>query len=330
MKERDESMDSLKVFLIWLVVLGHLLSVNHGKAELVAHTYIFLFHMPLFALISGFFTNTSNTEKLISGTMKLFETFIVWHIIGFFIIGILIWHHELSLNNFIVPIWHYWYLLSLVCWRLLAFTIDKYICGFYKPVLIPLSYIIALLVGYIRIIDYPFSLSRTIVFAPFFLIGWYLRSSKIMFSMFRDEHKKWISSLIMILLALLVFYYPYWGRAIYGAESYFNDVYDIPFQGFVMRVAFLSTATLLSLAVLNLWSGIKILSFYGKYTLHVLIIHSWLILLFKKLLPINLPIAIVLSVVIMFVSTYIAKFRLSSILLNPLSFIYENWNKRGG
>ena len=55
-KERDYFFDNLKAVLIFLVVLGHFLLPIHGRNYLVVvKRLIYVFHMPLFVFVSGYF-----------------------------------------------------------------------------------------------------------------------------------------------------------------------------------------------------------------------------------------------------------------------------------
>ena len=55
-KERDYFFDNLKAVLIFLVVLGHFLLPIHGDNPLVVvKRLIYIFHMPLFVFVSGYF-----------------------------------------------------------------------------------------------------------------------------------------------------------------------------------------------------------------------------------------------------------------------------------
>ena len=55
-KERDYFFDNLKAVLIFLVVLGHFLLPIHGESVLVVvKRLIYVFHMPLFVFVSGYF-----------------------------------------------------------------------------------------------------------------------------------------------------------------------------------------------------------------------------------------------------------------------------------
>ena len=71
---RDERIDSLKGFLILLVVLGHLI----GESDIISkesiwgwvRVWIYLFHMPLFALLSGYFSKRKNNNRELFNSLK--------------------------------------------------------------------------------------------------------------------------------------------------------------------------------------------------------------------------------------------------------------------
>lgn len=58
MTERDNRLDSIKGLLIILVILGHVIGTC-GAGELCEDVWqiIYLFHMPLFIIISGLLTS---------------------------------------------------------------------------------------------------------------------------------------------------------------------------------------------------------------------------------------------------------------------------------
>lgn len=58
-KERDYFFDNVKAVLMFLVVLGHLLLPIHGESFLVVvKRLIYVFHMPMFVFVSGYFAKT--------------------------------------------------------------------------------------------------------------------------------------------------------------------------------------------------------------------------------------------------------------------------------
>lgn len=63
---RNKSLDSLKFVLIILVVLGHFLEPSRYSNKLSCDLYsvIYAFHMPLFIMLSGYFTKTCTIKNL--------------------------------------------------------------------------------------------------------------------------------------------------------------------------------------------------------------------------------------------------------------------------
>lgn len=66
MAERNTQMDSLKFFLIFLVLVGHCLDINLGlHSNNVLFRFIYSFHMPVFVILSGMMFKEKNLKKLV-------------------------------------------------------------------------------------------------------------------------------------------------------------------------------------------------------------------------------------------------------------------------
>lgn len=164
LKARDKYWDFVKGILIVLVVLGHMLM---RTSSWHAIEWIYTFHMPLFVFISGLFSFPKG-QNYIKGILLTTETYLVFLIL-YRLIDCRFNVSQLSIMDFIRPSFALWYLLSLLCWRLVVWQFydsmhsNKWITLF-------LSLLIALLVGFIPI-GTEFSLQRTFVFFPFFWCG---------------------------------------------------------------------------------------------------------------------------------------------------------------
>jgi fucose 4-O-acetylase-like acetyltransferase len=95
--------------------------------------------------------------------------------------------------TFVNPYWITWYLLSLVIWSLILpyFSKIKYS--------IIITLVISILSGYDNSIGYYLSLSRTITFFPYFLMGYFCRECHI------DTVRKYIGKKYAVLGLLIVF-----------------------------------------------------------------------------------------------------------------------------
>lgn len=175
-KERNYLFDNLKLFLIICVVYGHVIEryINNSGMIRSVYMFIYFFHMPLFIFVSGYFSK--NVEKVRKNAIKdLLIPYIVFNII------LSIYDKNLNFDIFL-PGWTLWYLLSLFFWRFLLKYISKIKYG------ILISFIVALIIGGINNVGAYISLSRTITFLPFFLIGYYTK----------EEHLRKLKSYPMI------------------------------------------------------------------------------------------------------------------------------------
>lgn len=64
---RDERLDSVKFWTMMLVIVGHafmMTTCSSNPINRIVFEWIYLFHMPLFVFLSGFFTHThTHTHK---------------------------------------------------------------------------------------------------------------------------------------------------------------------------------------------------------------------------------------------------------------------------
>ena len=158
-KLRNAYYCNLKLFLIWLVVLGHLIEPDIGSSPGLYRLYrwIYLFHMPLFAFVSGLFLKSS--AHCLRQLRRMLPVYLLCQSAAA-VLGLTSWH---------TPWWVLWYLLSLCFWLLAGALLLRLNRG--KWLILALSFAAGCLAGQIDWIARPFSLSRTIVFFPWFWLG---------------------------------------------------------------------------------------------------------------------------------------------------------------
>lgn len=116
---RNVYFDNLKGFLILLVIIGHTLEPLIDKFLNLRALYIFiyLFHIPMFVFISGFFSHKkSNIGK-----------FLLYFIIFEWVYRLLFWglFNQNVLTNPTTPTWIMWFLSSLITWQILLRIIPE-------------------------------------------------------------------------------------------------------------------------------------------------------------------------------------------------------------
>ena len=167
-KERLPVIDNLKGFLIFCVVLGHLVEFSGFPYSKILYCTIYLFHMPAFVFLSGYCCKEN--ESIVSIFQKYLYPYVIWQTI-YILFRIMVLGLEEKLQ-FFVPYWHLWYLLSLFIWHcLIRFfkTVSKKTQG----IVVLLFVVLGLFIGFIET-GYDFlEISRVIVLFPFFFIGYY-------------------------------------------------------------------------------------------------------------------------------------------------------------
>ena len=159
-KERSAYWDNIKGFLILLVVFAHVLYKLQNVSEGInlGVDLIYMFHMPAFVFVSGYFGKSRHSESFES-ILKLVFLFFIFNSLTMFID---------NRTTYLEPVYSYWYLVALIVWRLTARHISKF-----KLVTVIL-FAAALLIGFFPAIDNHFAVARIIGFYPFYMLGYQL------------------------------------------------------------------------------------------------------------------------------------------------------------
>lgn len=162
-KSREARYCNIKILLIFLVIYGHLIELQIHQNTIVSMQYkfIYLFHMPTFAFLSGLFVKDCQFCR-----MQLKKTILLYA--G---LQVLIFICSGGAIDLRYPYWILWYLLSLSCWLCFTLVWLSLFNESNKISILIISIIIGCLVGCVNFIDRIFSLSRTLVFFPYFWLG---------------------------------------------------------------------------------------------------------------------------------------------------------------
>ncbi|WP_394157346.1 acyltransferase family protein [Bacillus altitudinis] len=273
-RNRDYKLDNVKALLITLVVIGHLADfyVYTSTNMKFIYFFIYIFHMPLFIFLSGYFIKTTinggrfKVEKVIS----YFLLYLLFEVIMYALFKYIFSVEETRFNTF-NEIDAPWYLLAMSIWIILTYVLKQI-----KPLfLVLLSVLSGILIGYDSFVGDYLVLSRVIVFFPFFLLGYYIDQNK--FVTFLSSQKLRILSLMVLIISFLfVFFnieYIYQFRGfLTGRNSY--EVLKQPIYGGFYRMVFYLLAVILSTACLFIVSKSKtIFTIIGQRTLQIYILH---------------------------------------------------------
>ncbi|MDE7165769.1 MAG: acyltransferase family protein [Bacteroidaceae bacterium] len=265
--KRDSTIDSLKGFLIILVILGHLIG-QCGGTDIVNNniwTYIYIFHMPLFILLSGYFSKKVDDLKYFyRSLLKIFLPLILFQLINILMLCI-VRGGKLGMSYFVVPYWTLWYLLSLICWRVILQIAPN--CLLKKHILIlVLSICLSLICGlvpYGRI----FSIQRTLNFFPFFLLGYYMRDRK---KILWNKYVAYSMLVIMFFMVVFNLFPPNSPLLLRGADQY--SLWDLPAKVYILICSFI-----MSISVLSIFKPLSLLASIGKDSLLYYLYHGVII-----------------------------------------------------
>lgn len=263
-KQRDNVFDNLKAVLIILVVFGHIISFLCLKGIFIKiNILIYSFHMPLFIFITGYFCK--NFEKLEEKNIKTFITFIIFNTLYTLVF------EGLNIINVFVPLHAYWYLFSMFLWK----DLMKYVIKFKFPII--LLILLSLYVGTVNGIDRTFSMSRTICFFPFFVMGYFMNEEKVK-KIRKISRKVTIPILILTITLTYVFFTKdsYFLELFQNAQSYHTTGVSNKF-GIFVRLMQILISMLITICLINICTEKNIpISYIGRKTLTVFLISPFI------------------------------------------------------
>lgn len=162
--------DNARFACIVLVVMGHAIQrqISDSDNALTLYLFVYAFHMPAFAIVSGYFSKSSppgirQMRRIVTdivlpyAIMQTIWSFVQWLVEG------------KEVFNPTEPRWTLWFLLALAIFRMIL----PYLALLRWPLL--WAVVASVGVGYFANVDSTFSLSRAIGILPFFVLGWKLR-----------------------------------------------------------------------------------------------------------------------------------------------------------
>ena len=270
--ERLLFFDNLKGFLILLVVLGHYLpSIPRWNVlATCVHELVFLFHMPLFVFISGFFAKGVLRE----GRLRVEKVFSFAALAFAYQVALIA--IEPSRTPFFDRLFTFssasWYLMALVWWYLLIPVLSQT-----RPVpALAGSTALALVAGCVEMPADFLAVSRTVVFAPFFLLGYYCPLERVM-QVRESPRFRWVVPAAVAFAAL------WFASGLAGRNPFFAFKAvlhaDTPYAGaqlagMAQRLASFAGAALVSLGVMRAAPDRRTpLSTMGERSLQVYVLH---------------------------------------------------------
>lgn len=294
MKNRIYRYDNAKFVLMFLVIAGHLLECFSGRFVSSIYRTIYLFHMPAFIFLSGYFSSF-HPKKILC---RLILPYAVFQTLYLLFDAVILKGEGISLQ-YTTPYWLLWYLFALIIYNLLIpfFDTDR---RSVQRITIVAAVLLSLLAGYDRSIGYYLSLSRIITFAPFFLSGYYFKKNQVLFEDAGSRVQKIVPIAGMILSVLgivLAWKMELSPTVLYGSFSYASAGYTPAQKLFALVIGY---GGIMSMALLPN-KRIPIVSEIGKNTFPIFCLHGFAVRLLDKMsffthgTMINLALTVVLA-----------------------------------
>lgn len=271
--KRDYYWDNLKAILIFLVVLGHFLIpvIDKGNSIKALIYFIYIFHMPAFIFVSGFFAK-SYMKKDVPQVNKL-----LGYLILFMIYSVLL---EITGNvvagnpfngQFLASGSTPWYLLALFFWFLALPLFAKF-----KPIVgMVMAITFGLLIGMENYIGDVLAFSRVVVFLPFFIGGYYF-DAKIIKKLTTGKIRILMMAVLIMISLGIIMLLPFIDRyaGILWANQSYIHLDTVLWKAIMLRMTWYILAAVMMFAIMSLCPKKKtIVSFIGSRTLTIYILH---------------------------------------------------------
>lgn len=272
--ERVAYLDNARFWVMLLVVIGHSLT------ELVVmdsarglYTWIYLFHMPFFVLISGY------TARHYVGDFRqvrrIVSTLIVPYLIVETSMQLMTWHYDRNPEYPLIlsPQWVGWFLAALFVWRLTT--------PIWRALKYPIttSIIISLIAGMIEIPN-TLALHKVLGFLPFYVIG--LHFNRDIFLRLTQLRYRVVGAVLLIgsLVYCLTFTHHLQDIDRWLLFRIRYEELDVSlWEGTLTRGMFIVIGFVLTLAALSLVPrGRSVTTALGSRTLYAYLLHGFIII----------------------------------------------------
>jgi fucose 4-O-acetylase-like acetyltransferase len=287
-KRRVPFWDNARFACIVLVVLGHAIQRLIYDSDIAYALYltIYAFHMPAFAIISGYFSKSDapGARQMARVITDILVPYVVFEVLW--------WATKLVVEgeaepNLTEPSWTLWFLLALGIFRLVL----PYLALLRWPLLWTLA--ISVGVGYLPNVDSTFSLSRTLGFLPFFALGWWLRDRDVVERLRLIEWRPWWTRALAVAVLAAAGWIAWSGLGIWReVELRYWFFYDDDYGGLISgghwwgglaRLGTIAAGLVLSAAFFALIPRREtVLTRFGQYTMYVYLLHSFVLYPFRE------------------------------------------------
>ena len=273
--------DNLRFILMFLVVACHMMEIFNKDWVYNFYRIIYVFHMPVFIYLTGRFARFKKKRIF----LHLIIPYIISQTLYLYFAGyVLSDEHKVTLQ-YTTPYWLLWFLLALIFYNMLLPMLPAKNKKLSLPagIIIGVSIAAALIAGYDKSLGYYMTLSRTVVFFPFFLIGYYDPAIRGLIKI--KDRAEFIISMMAISVILIFFGSRFVidndvsSHLLYGSYSY-EDCGGSALVRIIIFAAAIGWIILFNYVIPNV--RIPLITACGSNTMAAYLCHGFIVKLFMK------------------------------------------------
>lgn len=197
--ENEAWMLNLRFFLILLVFIASGIEPLIGRFHTLnaLYAWIFTFHIPLFAFVTGYFAKTNLLGRKGFGVLRsIFVQYVIFQSL-YSLVDVIFFHAFETGHSFMVPYLMLWFLVAHIGWRMLLWLMVALRLS--KMAIFLVSLTAGITAGYFGDDGSWMSISRMFVFLPFFAAGFTMDACR-----WRQFYESWARRALGIFSLLLL------------------------------------------------------------------------------------------------------------------------------
>ncbi len=263
---------NLRFLLIVCVVAGNMLEplVRHSAMAEGIFLWIFSFHMPLFVLVTGFFARSNLHGRT---GQRVLHTILLQYILFqslYSLLDMTFFRVDGVVHSFFAPYLLLWFLAGHAFWRLLAIALHR----LSLPLQLTIAILLGLLAGCLPLDGVWLAISRTLIYFPFFMIGYSLNVSKLSAMIMQKRRRLGTIGSVLLMLSFIMLHWELPHGWFYGNQTFMQLGVSLE-DGLLIRIGMYSLQLVASLAFLA-WvpRRVSYLTRWGQRTLYVFLLHG--------------------------------------------------------
>lgn len=269
---------------MFLVVFCHLLvELPHGTLVGALYQVIYLFHMPAFVFVTGYFARF-RPKRMATGLLLPYVVFQVLAIVRRNVVAGRMWATGMTL---LYPQWTLWYLLACLLWYATIPLLDKVRNGRTQWAVVIVGLIASCAAGFAPWLGEFMDLARVVAFYPFFCAGYYAgrqRLSNKLDGLSTRVHALLRALGVCAVVVIMTTHYLHGAvpKGVLYRDEPFASSWDVEARVIVQLAA---AAWCFMLFVCAPRRDLGFLSMIGRNTMSIYLLHTWGIRALRHVFP---------------------------------------------